>query len=195
LLSVNLLSGVVISFAVSGSFTMLPFLVTRGYDAPSSSFGYLLAVGGVASTVTAVAVGTLRPRRRLLASSYLMYAVGLGAVAGLGLVSSVWAAVPCIVVMFIGTTAGNIWQDSVFGRSIPRELRGRIGSLDWVAATVSAPLSVTLSAALATHVGVRETFVLAGTTAAVCSLVGLVLLLRSGEPEPAVDASAVTLAA
>ena len=39
-------AGSSISFAVSGSFTMLPLLVTSGYGAPSESFGYLLAVGG-----------------------------------------------------------------------------------------------------------------------------------------------------
>lgn len=181
-LATNLLSGLVVSFAVSGSFTLLPFLVTRGYHAPSSSFGYLIAVGGAAATVTAVVVGALGRRRRPLASSYTMYAVGLLAVAAMGLVPSVLAALPLVVVMFAGTTAGNIWQDSVLGSRIPRELRGRVSSLDWVAATASAPLSITCSAAFAGHVGIRATFVTAGTAAALASLAGLLLLVRTGEP-------------
>jgi MFS family permease len=194
-LLVNLLSGVAISLAVSGSFTMLPLLVTRGYGAPSESFGYLLAVGGAVATLTAVVVGMLRPRRRPLASSYVMYVVGLGAVVGLGLAPDVWLAALFIALMFLGTTAGNIWQDTILGSRIPRHLRGRVSSLDWVAATVSAPLSVTISAALVGQVGIRETFVGAGSIAALGSLVGLLLLLRSGEPQPAIGPDDVTLAA
>jgi hypothetical protein len=62
---------------------------------------------------------------------------------------------------------------------------------------VSAPLSITLSAGLAAHVGIRTTFVVAGVAAAVCSLGALLLLLRSGEPAPQTptDADSVTLAA
>ncbi|MGZ4617027.1 MAG: MFS transporter [Actinomycetes bacterium] len=182
-LLVNLLCGVAISFAVSGAFTMLPFLVTRGYGAPGASFGYLLAVGGAVATLTAVVVGSLRPRKRPLTSSYAMYVAGLAAVVGLGVAPDVWVAVPFVALMFAGTTAGNIWQDSVLGTRIPRELRGRVSSLDWVSATVSAPLSITVSAALVTHVGIRATFVGAGVAAGLGSLVGLALLLRSGEPQ------------
>jgi MFS family permease len=194
-LFVNLLCGVLISFAVSGSFTMLPLLVTRAYGAPSQSFGYLLAVGGVAATVTAVVIGSLRPRRRPLASSYLMYVVGLSAVAGLGLAPDVWVGALFIALMFVGATAGNIWQDTILGSRIPRHLRGRVSSLDWVAGTVSAPLSIAVSAALVSQVGVRQMFVGAGAVAALGSLLGLLLLLRSGEPEPVIDPSDVTLAA
>ena len=194
-LLVNLLCGVLISFAVAGAFTMLPLLVTRGYGAPSQNFGYLLAVGGVAATATAIVIGVLRPRRRPLTSSYVMYVVGLAAVAGLGLAPNIWVAALFIAVMFTGATAGNIWQDTILGSRIPRHLRGRVSSLDWVAGTVSAPLSIAASAALVGQFGIRSTFVGAGAVAAVGSLLGLLLLLRSGEPQSAIAADDVTLAA
>jgi sugar phosphate permease len=95
----------------------------------------------------------------------------------------------------VGATAGNIWQDTILGSRIPRHLRGRVSSLDWVAGTVSAPLSIAVSAALVSQVGVRQMFVGAGAVAALGSLLGLLLLLRSGEPEPVIDPSDVTLAA
>jgi hypothetical protein len=44
-------------------------------------------------------------------------------------------------------------------------------------------------------VGVRQTFVGAGAVAALGSLLGLLLLLRSGEPERVIDPSDVSLAA
>jgi DHA3 family tetracycline resistance protein-like MFS transporter len=194
-LLVNLLCGVLISFAVAGAFTMLPLLVTRGYGAPSQSFGYLLAVGGVAATVTAIVIGMLRPRRRPLASSYLMYVVGLAAVAGLGLAPNIWVAALFVALMFTGATAGNIWQDTILGSRIPRQLRGRVSSLDWLAGTVSAPLSIVVAAALVGQFGIRSMFVGAGAVAGLGSALGLLLLLRSGEPPEPVSADDVTLAA
>lgn len=181
-LTINLLCGLLVTFAVSGSFTMLPLLVTRAYGVASSSFGYLIALGGAAAAVTAVVVGMMRTPARPLTASYVWYIGGLAAVAGLGLAPSVWVALPFVVVLFVGTTAGNIWQDSVLGSRIPRELRGRVSSLDWVAATAGAPLSVLLAAVAVSQVGLRETFVVAGGLAALGSLGGLLLLLRSGEP-------------
>jgi MFS family permease len=181
-LATNLLCGLVVTFAVSGAMTMLPLLVREGYGAPTATFGYLLAAGGVAATLTALVVGSRRPPGRPLTSSYVVYAAGLGAVAGLGLAPGPAVAALFVVVFFVGATAGNLFQDSVLGSRVPRELRGRVSSLDWVAATAAAPLSVTLAAGLAGLVGIRATYVGAGLLAAAASLLGLVLLLRTGEP-------------
>ena len=181
-LATNLLAGLVITFTVSGTITMLPFLVSRGYHAPVASFGYLIAVGGVAATVAAVVVGTRPAPRRPLMASYVTYALGLGAIAGLGLAPNLLVAGVCIAVFFVGATVGNVFQDSVLGSRVPRELRGRVSSLDWVAATAAAPLSVVVAAMSADGVGIRPTYVVAGLAAALASLAGLVLLLRSGEP-------------
>ena len=185
-LATNMLAGLVITFTVSGTMTMLPFLVRAGYHAPTAVFGYLLAVGGGAATLAAVVVGSRRPPRRPLHASYTSYALGLGAVAGLGLAPGPVLAAAFMAVFFVGATAGNLFQDSVLGARVPRELRGRVSSLDWVAATAAQPLSVVVTALAADHVGIRPTYVVAGLAAALCSLAGLVLLRRSGEPNDAV---------
>jgi hypothetical protein len=161
---------------------MLPFLVTRAYGAPSAWFGYLLAAGGAAATVAALVVGSRRPPRRPLATSYGCYAIGLAAVAGLGVAPGVLVGAVFAAAMFAATTVGNLLQDSVLGRAVPRELRGRVGSLDWVAATASAPLSVVVAAVVAGHAGIRAVFVGAGLLAAATSVLGLLLLGRTGEP-------------
>lgn len=181
-LSTNLLCGLVITFAVSGAMTMLPLLVTQGYGASGARFGFLLAVGGVAATLTAVVVGSRRPPERPLATSYAGYAIGLAAVAGLGLASGPLVAAGFVVLLFVGSTAGNILQDSVLGSRVPRELRGRVASLDWVAATAAAPLSVILAALLAETVGIRATYVGAGVLASAASVIGLLLLNSSERP-------------
>lgn len=179
----NQLCGLVVTFTVSGAMTMLPLLVTRTYGAPTSAFGYLLAAGGAAATLAAVLVGVRAPVRRPLTTSYAVYALGLGAVAGLGLVDGPLLAAGFVVLLFAGSTVGNVLQDSVLGSRVPRELRGRVASLDWVAATAAAPLSVLFAAVAAETVGLRSTYVGAGLLAAAASLAGLALMVRSGEPE------------
>jgi DHA3 family tetracycline resistance protein-like MFS transporter len=182
-LATNLLCGLVVTFAVSGAMTLLPLLVREGYRAPTAAFGYLLAVAGAAATLTAVVVGSRRPPARPLAASYAVYAIGLGAVAGLGLAAGPAIAALFVAVLSIGATAGNLFQDSVLGSRVPRDLRGRVSSLDWVAATAAAPLSVALAAGVTALVGVRATYVGAGLLASAASLLGLALLRRAGEPE------------
>lgn len=189
----NLLCGLVVTFTVSGAMTMLPLLVHETYGGSPATFGYLLAVGGAAATAAAVVVGSRRAPRRPLVASYAVYVVGLGAVAGLGVAPGAVTAAAFLVILFAGSTIGNVLQDSVLGSQVPRELRGRVASLDWVAATASAPLSVVLAAAVTETVGLREMYVGAGVLAAATSLLGLGLLLRSGEPgtarseQPALD--------
>ena len=189
-LATNLLAGLVITFTVSGTMTMLPFLVRNGYHAPTATFGYLLAVGGVAATVAAVVVGSRPAPRQPLLASYATYAVGLLAIAGLGLAPGPVVGAAFVVVFFVGATAGNLFQDTVLGSRVPRELRGRVSSLDWVAATAASPLSVLVAALAVDQVGIRPTYVVAGLAASLASLGGLALLLRSGEPGAA--ASVVT---
>ncbi len=181
-LATNMLAGLVVTFAVSGTMTMLPVLVRSGYGAPTADFGYLLAVGGLAATLAAVWVGARRPPGRPLRASYAAYVGGLGAVAGLGLAPGPLLGAVFMAVFFVGATVGNLLQDSVLGARVPRELRGRVSSLDWVAATAAQPLSVVLAAVSADHLGIRPTYVVAGVAAALCSLAGLVLLHRTGEP-------------
>lgn len=91
--------------------------------------------------------------------------------------------------LFAGTTLGNIWQDTVYGTRIPRELRGRVASLDWAATTAAGPGSVLLAALVTETVGLREVYVGAGLLAAVASVAGLLLTraVEAAQPEPAAD--------
>ena len=189
----NLLVGLVVTLTVSGAMTMLPLLVRETYGGGPAAFGSLLAAGGVAATVASVVVGSRPGPRHPLRASYAVYVVGLAAIAGLGMVPGLTGAAFFVAVLFAGAAVGNVLQDSVLGARVPRELRGRVSALDWVAATASGPLSVLLAAATAEVVGLRPMYIGAGVLAAVSSAVGLVLLLRSGEPvaepseQPALD--------
>ena len=160
---------------------MLPLLVTRGYGASSGSFGYLLAIGGGAATLTALVVGMLSPRRRPLASSYAMYVVGLAAVIGVGLAPDIRIGAVFVALLFVGATAGNIWQDSVLGSgSAPAAWPGELARLGRGRRQCAA-VHHDLGGAGRSGWHPRD-LVGAGVAAALASLLGLLLLLHSGEP-------------
>ena len=87
-----------------------------------------------------------------------------------------------IALFFVGATAGNMLQDTVLGSRVPRELRGRVSSLDWVAATAAAPLSVVIAALSGRPVGIRADVRRGRFAPPWARWPGWLLLLRSGEP-------------
>lgn len=181
-LAVNLLCALVLTFAVAGALNLLPLLVTEGYGADASSLGFVLAVGGAAGTLGALVAGMLPQPRRLLAASYVAYILGLGAVIGLGLVHGPVGAAGFAALLFVGTSLGNVYQDTMIGHHVPRELLGRVRSLDWVAATAMVPLSIVVAAAASGAIGIRATYVVSGALTAGVAALSLGLLLHRGEP-------------
>jgi len=68
---------------------------------------------------------------------------------------------------------GNVVWESMMQTEVPRELLGRVSSVDWFVSLGLAPVGLVASAWLASLVGVRTYFVVA---ALVTSVPGLVIL-------------------
>jgi hypothetical protein len=66
---------------------------------------------------------------------------------------------------------------------VPRELLGRVTSLDWLVSTSLMPLSMTAVGSLGDGIGARATLVLAGLLASTITLVSVVAIPRVREPE------------
>lgn len=75
-------------------------------------------------------------------------------------------------------------------RHVPRELLGRVSSLDWLISISLLPLSYALTAPAAAALGVRPTLVIAGLAGAAVTLAALFLPgMRDVERQPNVTAS------
>ncbi len=84
--------------------------------------------------------------------------------------------------------AGTIVWATIKQQRVPGELLGRVSSVDWLISIGLLPVSLALTAPLATTLGVRTTLVAAGITGAAATLGGLLLPgMRAGAADAPCD--------
>jgi len=175
-------------FAVWGPWeTLVPFVVKDELGGDGLAFALVLAAGGLAAvTVGLVMAQRSRLGKRPLTVMYAAWAVGMGATAGFGLVTTVWQA---MLVAFVAEGAIAmlivIWF-TVIQRLVPDELRGRVSSLDWMISIGLAPLSFAVVGPIADAIGTSATLILAGVVGAVGTLT---IMYLPGARDPERDGS------
>lgn len=160
---------------------LLPYLVKNRLDLGPEALGAIFAVSGVGAIGAAIAVGQLGLPRRRITIMYVVWSAGVALFAGYGLMTSLWQA----FLIGLGTAAlfevGQIIWITLLQTLVPRELLGRVSSLDWLVSTGLVPLSFALTGPVAALLGPGPTMIVAGLLGSV--LMG-VLLFVPGVRDP-----------
>jgi DHA3 family tetracycline resistance protein-like MFS transporter len=165
----------VINAGFIGAFVVgLPLLVTETLRAGSIAFGLITAAIGVGEALGAALVGQLRIRRAGVAI-YLFAVVG-----GIGLL--VYGLVPTlpgallggVLVGFSFVCLGVLWE-SALQRHVPRQMLGRVTSVDWFGGTLLGPIAPIAAALISQAYGPPALFIAAGSIAIVLTLLALLL--------------------
>lgn len=160
---------------------LLPFLVKNELGLGADALGAIFAVGGVGSIAAAIAVGQLGLPRRRITVMYAVWAGGVALFAGYGVMNSLWQA----FVIGFATAAlfevGQIIWITLLQTLVPRELLGRVSSLDWLVSIGLVPVSFALTGPVAALLGPGPTMIAAGL---VGSLLMGVLLFVPGVRDP-----------
>jgi hypothetical protein len=155
---------------------LLPFLVKNGLGLGPDALGAIFAFGGIGSIGAALAIGQLGLPRRRITAMYAAWSIGVLLFAGYGLMTSVWQA----FIIGFGTAAlfevGQIIWITLLQTLVPRELLGRVSSLDWLVSTGLVPVSFALTGPVAALLGPGPTMVAAGVVGSV--LMGALLFVR-----------------
>ena len=112
---------------------------------------------------------------------YACWAIGVALLAGYGLMTSLWQG------MLIGLLTASLFEIgqiiwvTLLQTEVPRELLGRISSLDWLVSTGLVPVSFALTGPVAGAFGPQNTIIAAGLVGAV--LMGM-LLFYPGVRDP-----------
>jgi len=169
---------------------LLPFLVKNRLELGADALGAIFAAGGVGSVLTAIAVGQLGQPRRRVTAMYVSWSLGVLLIGGFGLMTELWHALLLSAVGASLFELGQIIWTTMLQQLVPRELLGRVSSLDWLVSVGLVPVSFALTGPVAAAIGAETTLVLAGTIGAV--LMGA-LLFAPGvrDPERAEPAEAV----
>ena len=160
---------------------LLPYLVKNRLGLGPEALGAIFAVSGVGAIGAAIAVGQLGLPRRRITIMYVVWSAGVALFAGYGLMTSLWQA----FLIGLGTAAlfevGQIIWVTLLQTLVPRELLGRVSSLDWLVSTGLVPLSFALTGPVSALLGPGPTMIVAGLLGSV--LMG-VLLFVPGVRDP-----------
>jgi MFS family permease len=169
-----MVAGVANALIFTPSAIMLPLLYKRLLHAPNWMVGVGFAAVGVGGLFGAVAMMVVARPRAQVRAMWLAWTGAAFLSVVFGLMSSTWLASS----IALGTGAllivGNILWDSLVQSEVPREILGRVSSVDWTFSLGLSPIGVALAGVVSGTVGVRATIVVPGI---VVSTVALALLV------------------
>jgi MFS family permease len=165
---------------------LVPYVVKHDLGGTARDLGLVFGAGGLASIVTATALGQLGLPRRAMTFIYVVWTVATLAVAGYGLGTAVWHLMLASAVFNALETAGTIVWITAKQQHVPSRMLGRVSSLDWLISIGLLPLSFALTGPVSAAVGAQATLVVAGLAGAAVTFAGLLVPgVRAIERPPA----------
>ncbi|HEY7452534.1 MAG TPA: MFS transporter [Candidatus Limnocylindria bacterium] len=149
---------------------LLPFLVRNRLELEADALGAIFAVGGMGAIVMAVIVGQLGLPRRTITVMFVSWTVGVLMIGGFGLMTELWHALVVSAVSAALFELGSIIWFTLLQQLVPRDLLGRVSSLDWLVSVGLVPLSFALTGPVAGIIGPETTLVVGGVLGAVLML-------------------------
>jgi MFS family permease len=154
---------------------LLPYLVKNKLLLGPESLGFIYAVSGVGSIAAALLVGQLGMPRLKVTAMYLVWSVGVALLAGYGLMTALWHALLIGFMVNALFEVGQIIWVTLLQTLVPRQLLGRVSSLDWLVSTGLVPVSFALTGPVAAALGPDTTMIGAGLIGAF--FMGILLFL------------------
>jgi DHA3 family tetracycline resistance protein-like MFS transporter len=154
---------------------LLPYLVKNRLDLGPEALGTIFAVSGVGSILSALVIGqTGLPRLRITAM-YASWSLGVAMFVVYGLMTDLWMALVAGFVTAALFQLGQIIWTTLLQQLVPRDLLGRVSSLDWLVSSGLVPVSFALTGPVAAVFGPGATMVGAGLIGGL--LMGLLLFV------------------
>jgi hypothetical protein len=153
-------------FLVYAPFEVLvPYLVKNELHGNAGDLGLVFAAGGAGAVLTAIVVGQRGLPRRHITVMYVAWGIASLALLFYTFATASWQAMVIAAYAEACWTAGELVWVTMLQRLVPRELLGRVKSLDWLLSSGLAPLSFALCGPVAVWLGVDAVLAIAGVGA------------------------------
>ena len=149
---------------------LVPYVVKNHLHQGAISFGLFLAATGAGWVMGALWVGRRPMTERPIRFMYLWWGWGVLPICFFGIVTATWQLMLAGLALGIGLSTGFIVWTTLMQTRVPRELRGRVSSVDWFASIGFTPLSFALTPAVAAGIGIKWTFIAGGLFAGLTTL-------------------------
>lgn len=161
---------------VIGPFEVLvPYLVKNKLGGGSDDVGLVFAAGGVGAVVAAFVMGQIGLPKRHILFMYAMWIGGFGLMLPYAFLTAVWQAAIVEAFAFGMFTAGLVVWATLMHRLVPKDLLGRVTSLDWAVSTALLPVSFALTGPIAEAIGLETTFLWSGILGGLATLAFLLV--------------------
>jgi MFS family permease len=171
---------------------LVPYLLKNRLTLGPDSLGVVFAVGGIGSMAMSVLVGIVGLPKLRVTVMYAAFTFGVAVTAGFGVMTALWQAMLITFAVQGAFQLGQVIWTTMLQQLVPRELLGRIASLDWMMSTALVPVSFALTGPVSAALG-AETTVIGAAVVGALLMGGLLFLPGVRDPERSLDAG-VTLA-
>ncbi|HLY36128.1 MAG TPA: MFS transporter [Candidatus Limnocylindria bacterium] len=161
---------------------LVPYLVKNKLGLGADALGTIYAISGAGSVLSALAIGQRGLPRLRITAMYASWSVGVALLAGYGLMGALWQGILVGTLSAVLFEVGSIIWTTLLQQLVPRELLGRVSSLDWLVSTGLVPVSFALTAPVSGWLGPETTLIGAGLLGAVL-MGGLLFVPGVRDPE------------
>jgi MFS family permease len=166
LLGTLLGSSLAMFFFYGPVYVLLPFVVKHVLHGSAGDLGLVFAAGGIGAIVVSLTLGGRGLPQRPVTLMYVAWSLTSLQLVGYATAGALWQVA---FASFLGTAllvGGQIVWSTLLQRTVPRELLGRVASLDALLSYALVPLSYAVTAPVEAAIGVRATLIGAGVASA-----------------------------
>jgi len=158
-------AGVVNAIMFSPLAVLIPYLLRHTLHDGKVIVGYTFAVMGLSGAIGALFASNMKmPRRRVRVMVACWTVASLSGLV-IGFATNFWEVMIFPVVASPLLLLGNVVWESMMQTEVPRDLLGRVSSVDWFMSLGLAPIGVVVAGILATEWGVRTYFIVVSLVA------------------------------
>jgi len=169
---------------------LLPFVIKNGLHSSARTLGFVYSAGAAGAIVASLAYARRGNVRRPIVIAYLGWGVSILAIGAYGVSTDVPELLVFGLFAGAGTALGNATWGTLMHRRVPRELLGRVTSIDWMMSLALMPVASAAAGLIAAAFGSRATLAGAGFAAGAGTLLFLLIPgLRRTELEPPGEAA------
>ncbi len=169
-------AGLANAFVFSPSAILLPLLFKRTLHASNFMVGAGFAAVGLGGLTGALFM-IVRPRvKRRVRTMWLAWGCAPLVTVLFGLAPDVWTAVGFAFVVGVLLMVGNVIWQTLMQAEVPRDVLGRVSSVDWMVSLGLSPVGVAAAGVVAGLAGIRTTIVVPGVVIGVTAMLVLVVV-------------------
>jgi MFS family permease len=170
---------------------LVPYVIKNEFGGDAADFGLVLATLGLGHAAGSLFMGRRDLPRRPVTTMYCFWGFGVLPICLYAAATATWHLMPLGFIIGFAMAAGMVIWTTLMQTRVPRELRGRVNSVDWFVSIGLAPLSFALTAPVSSAIGIDATFILAGGVACVVAIAMLLFVPGLRERGDVVDEAGI----